>query len=936
MRTRPFSLRRARRPPQHGQQHHPQKPRQAFDHRVRLLEVLALRAQRSMPSFSKLRIAVLNFENPGPPAAGTNSPKPKEIKHLRFFAERSRPGTLLALAQDIPAGPFPGIVRGAGRLFTTLNGGSMTKREVLSFVLILALACPALPLLAQGRPSEHPGHGKPDNPGNGHGPPHVVGAELVETITPFAFAGDVRGLPKVPGWRPGMAIKEIPRRHYQDPLPPIDSPRFESDPLLSFQAQAPRGKERLFGIPMSRVSGQGYTGVNPPDPVGDVGTQYYIQSINGSGGASFVIYDKTTLAVVSGPTAMDSLGSGNCASGLGDPIVLYDQLAGRWLMSEFSQSGNRLCVYISQTGNPVTGGWYNYDFTAPNFPDYPKYGVWSDAYYVGTNESGGPAVYALERSQMLTGAAASMQRFTATSLSGFGFQMITPADADGSAPPAGTPGYFIRHNDDEAHGGSTSSDYLEVFQFSVDWGTPSNSTFTGPTQIAVSDFDSSLCGLTSFSCIPQPGTSTQLDPLREPVMPRAQYRNFGSYQTLVGSLATDVGSDRAGVRWFELRRTTGNWSLHQEGTYAPGSDSRFMSSTAMDGNGNLATAYNISSSSTYPGLRYAGRLAADPLGTLPQGENTLVNGTSRNSSNRYGDYSSLNVDPDDDCTFYVTGEYNTSTSWSTWIDTFAFGSCGGGAVCGNNLREGTEVCDGTDLNGESCSSQGYCGGTLACNGSCSGFDVSSCTPCSSQLQNGVPVTGLSATTGNQLDYTMVVPAGATNLVFTTTGSDPDADLYVKFGSAPTRSSYDCRSWTSSSNETCNIGTAQAGTYYVMVYAYSSFTSLTLQGAYTPPGSCTSPASVQHTSLSGGQLTYTFAVPSCANTATFQISGGTGDADLYVRFGSPATTSSWDCRPYLWGNNETCTFNPSSTGTYHVLIDDYSSYSGVTLDMSHSP
>jgi len=220
---------------------------------------------------------------------------------------------------------------------------------------------------------------------------------------------------------------------------------------------------------------------------------------------------------------------------------------------------------------------------------------------------------------------------------------------------------------------------------------------------------------------------------------------------------------------------------------------------------------------------------------------------------------------------------------------------------------------------------------------CDGYIDGADPDCGSgnELQNGVPVTGLSASTGASLNYTMDVPAGATNLVFTTTGSDPDADLYVKFGSAPTRSSYDCRSWSSSSNETCNIGTAQAGTYYVMVYAYSSFTGLTLQGSYTTGGSCGDSASYSNLSGStGSEQRFTFDVASCASTATFEISGGSGDADLYVNFGSTATTSNWDCRPYLWGNNETCTFTPPSTGTYHVMIRAYSSFSGVLLEMSY--
>ncbi|MCP4659810.1 MAG: hypothetical protein GY856_30780, partial [bacterium] len=277
------------------------------------------------------------------------------------------------------------------------------KQKVLALAVALALA---VPVVAQDYVASKP--------------PVVRGAELIDRISPFVFDGDLRSLPQADDWRVGDPIKEIPRRHYGDvsELPPA-APKHDPDPLLELQEKAPAARAGKFAEPGRRFPGQGYSGVQPPDPIGDVGASYYIQAINRSGGASFMVYDKTDNSVVAGPIYMDTLGSGNCASGYGDPVVLYDHLAGRWMLSEFSSSGNRLCVYVSQTGDPVTGGWYNYDFTAPYFPDYPKYAVWPDAYYVTSNESGGPAVYALERSQMLSGLTADMQRFTAPSLAGF-------------------------------------------------------------------------------------------------------------------------------------------------------------------------------------------------------------------------------------------------------------------------------------------------------------------------------------------------------------------------------------------------------------------------------------------------------------------------------------------------------------------------------------
>jgi hypothetical protein len=454
------------------------------------------------------------------------------------------------------------------------------------------------------------------------------------------------------------------------------------DPLLAVQAGAPAAGGNGFLTPIVNIAGQGYTNLNPPDTVGDVGLNHYVQMINHGSGSSVTIYDKSG-NLVSGPTILDNLGSGNCANGLGDPVALYDQLADRWLLSEFSSGGNRLCVYISDGPNPVTSSWFAYNFQAPTFPDYPKYGVWHDAYYISTNENS-PAAYALDRTKMLAGLPAASQRFVATDLAGFGFQALTPSDVDGdTAPPAGAPNYFMRHRDDEAHNPGSNNpnkDYLEIWAFDVDFAAPANSTFQKIADIAIAEIDSGLCGFFSFSCIAQPGTSVRLDPLREVIMFRLAYRNFGTHEVLVGNLATDVdGSDHAGVRWFELRKVgAGVWTLFQEGTFAPDQHSRWMGAIAMDGDGNIAVGYNFGSSTEHPSIRYAGRLSTDPPGTLPINEGILADGTASNSSNRYGDYSAMSVDPADDCTFWFTGEWNTASQWSTRIGSFKFDECGGG------------------------------------------------------------------------------------------------------------------------------------------------------------------------------------------------------------------------------------------------------------------
>ncbi|MDX1570651.1 MAG: hypothetical protein R3200_09215, partial [Xanthomonadales bacterium] len=537
--------------------------------------------------------------------------------------------------------------------------------------------------------------------------------EVFPAVTPSIIDQNLAEVTPLPPWRPGDPVKLVPRRHIFDPLleanpPKPVNPVAGGDPLID-ETWLPDWRAKALGTPALNLGPTDgaidFVGGFPPDTVGDVGQDYYIQSTNGSQGATYVIFNKSDGSVAAPAFSMSNLPGATPAcrdSGAGDPIVLYDELAGRWLLTEFTSEGpNRLCVYVSRTGDPISGGWFSYDFQAPSFPDYPKYGVWPDAYYVGTNE-GVPAVYALERTKMLLGQAARMMRSAATGLSGFGFQVLQPADVDGTTrPPAGAPGLFLRHRDDEVHNPGSNdpgNDFLEIFEFDVDFEAGTGS-LNGPTQIAIADIDSDLCGLQSFECFQQPNTTQTLDPLREPVMRRVQYRNFGDYETLVGNLTTDVDTfDRGGIRFFELRRTGGGqapWELFQEGTLAPDGDSRWMGSAAMDSSGNIAIGYSVSSSSTFPSLRYTGRLSTDANGALTAGETTIIDGSqSQTAAERWGDYSALSVDPADGCTFWFTSEYveNDNQLWSTRIASFKFDECGSAnfTLMGTNLSQ--EVC----------------------------------------------------------------------------------------------------------------------------------------------------------------------------------------------------------------------------------------------------
>lgn len=461
----------------------------------------------------------------------------------------------------------------------------------------------------------------------------------------------------------------------------------------------PNYLERTFsrtptGELVNNFPGIGYTNVNPPDPCVAAGPNHVIQMVNAGGGAVYKIFDKNGVALT-GSVNFDNLFSGY--SGLGDPIVIYDQLADRWLLSEFSSSGNRLLVAISLTDDP-TGSFHTYVFQATNFPDYPKYSVWPDAYYCTANENTS-SIYAFERDSMLVGASARMIRQSVSDLSAFGFQTLTPVNFEGtSLPNTPTNATFWRHVDDEAHfSGSANpfSDYVEYWQFVPNFDTLNNSTFIGSSKITVSDFDSDLNGYRAFSAIRQPNSQVRLDPLREVFMNRMAYRNFGVYETIVACHVTDVdGTDRAGMRWYEFRKNdTIDWYLFQEGTYSPTADSRWMGAIEINANGSICMAYSVSSNSVYPSLRFTGRNINDPAGVMTLPEQTIVNGSAANFSNRYGDYAAMTIDPSNDSTFWFTGEYSPSNTWRTRVAEISLtDSCQG--LTGVSNSYGSFTCPG--------------------------------------------------------------------------------------------------------------------------------------------------------------------------------------------------------------------------------------------------
>ena len=437
--------------------------------------------------------------------------------------------------------------------------------------------------------------------------------------------------------------------------------------------------EKTVAIPVEPLHViEGMSSINfggtPPDPAGDIGQDYFIQMINGT---FFRIFDKEGNPVTS-PVNTNTLWSPLGFSGLGDPIILYDQDAERWFITEFATAGNNLLIAVSETNDPQ-GSYFVYNFTTPQFPDYPKYGIWSNAYVVTSNEGAVP-FYVLEREKMLLGEPdPGLQRFTIPSINGGpGFQVATPADWDGAqAPPAGANPMILRLNDDGWSLGS--EDRIEIYSIEIDWETPTNSTVTGQN-LPTTPFDSEGCAENGpgFACIPQP-TGNGIDGIPWVLMNRVQYRNFVSHETMVLNFMVNVSGTNdeiSGIRWMELRRLPGEeWTVFQEGTFAPeDGEHRFMGGIAMDGAGNIGLAYSVSGPETSPALRFTGRRSGDPLGEMTIDEFEFATGEGSINNIRFGDYSAMAVDPSDERTFWYTGEYKRpGLAWGTKIVAFQVG-----------------------------------------------------------------------------------------------------------------------------------------------------------------------------------------------------------------------------------------------------------------------
>jgi hypothetical protein len=460
----------------------------------------------------------------------------------------------------------------------------------------------------------------------------------------------------------------------------------KDDPVVQSSAPtslAPTAGTNFEGVATADIS----PNYIPPDPNAAVGPNAIVEVVN----TAFEVFSKTGGSLY-GPADTSTIWTGfggDCENyNDGDATVSYDRIDQRWVMQQFAVSGSayKECIAVSETSDP-TGSWYRYEFGGfgGEFPDYPKLGVWPDAYYVTYNlfpdnwTFDGPEVCAYERARMLDGLSADQlcKQLNDNMVNG-----LLPSDFDGSTlPPVGEPNYLLGVKQDTA----TTTNSIVMYSMAVDWST-NHSTLTNLGDVAgVAPFNLA-CDDLGCDRIPEKN-GVKLDSLGDRLMYRLAYRNLPSGQAWVVDHTVMTGSV-AGVRWYQLGSPSGDTgapTLTQQGTYAPGDGKwRWMGSAAMDSSGNMALGYSISNSSIYPGIAYTGRLFGDAAGTMTQGETVVRCGAavsgcgSQTTYSRWGDYTSMSIDPADDCTFWYTNQYLPNTgvfNWKTRLASFKLPGC---------------------------------------------------------------------------------------------------------------------------------------------------------------------------------------------------------------------------------------------------------------------
>jgi hypothetical protein len=572
-----------------------------------------------------------------------------------------------------------------------------------------------------------------------------VASDISPPLRDLVKNAKVRDPDEAPEMEP---VRRIPLRHFRT-LTATD--RVVQSDFGTQPIPAPAVNFEGMGAGMA-----GFTpGGVPPDTDGDIGPNHYVQIVN----ISMTVFSRAGQKMM-GPVDTSAVWTGfngACAqTNDGDATVRYDHIADRWVISQFSiESPFYQCVAVSTTPDP-TGSYARYQFMLEALNDYPKIALWPDAYYFTFNmfpDTGfaGGKVCAMDRAKMLAGNAnASMQCFDA----GSNYGGLLASDVDGkTAPPVGAPNYIVALD--------TDTD-LAYWKLHVDFTTPANSTFTGPTSVAVSSF-SPLCG--GGTCVPEPGGGSQLDSLADRAMNRFVYRRFADHETLLFSHSVTAGGG-GGIRFYELR-TPATPTVFQQGTFAPDASYRWMPSVAMDGSGDIAAIYTVSSSTLSPSIKYTARTPSDPPGTFGQGEGTIVAGAgSQTGISRWGDYASLNIDPVDDCTFWGTHEYKKTagrSNWQTRVASFTLPSCSAFAV---NAPDSETVAQG---------------GTMT-------YTINTTTTAGTPQSLTLTTTGLPTGVTATLSPTSVTSGGTTTVTLTADATAMVGDTHYTLSAAGTASS----------------------------------------------------------------------------------------------------------------------------------------------------
>lgn len=573
---------------------------------------------------------------------------------------------------------------------------------------------------------------------------------------------------------------------------PADGPEYGNEPR-SIQERMGDVRDGLE----QKVSwtGQTASGFRPFDPSGAAGPNHYVQMINST---TFKVYNKTSGAVLLTGT-LGNLWSPATANA-GDPVVMYDKPADRWFLAQFGSSTDKKIYIAISTTNDPTGSYYTYTFTSPQFPDYLKFSVWQDGYYMTSNQST-QKVFCFERTAMLAGTPGARSIYVNYSppKSGF-FVPLTGDAADGVLPPAGTPCPIFSYSDNGW--GSGYFDRVNIYQMTVNWSAAPTASISLSSNLTTAAFDGSYNA--SWNDCPQPGTTQKLDGIGGCLMYRAQWKTWSGYNSVVLNWAVKISSTQRSIKWCELRQnqSTGVWSLYQEGIYAPDADTRWLGSICMDNNGSIGLTYiKSNSTATYPGIYYTGRRSCDPLGTLPVTEAVGAAGTgSQTGVNRVGDYGQTTLDPDG-ITFWSTSEYMGGTTGSsaarTRIISYQITPCGLAAGVAIAVTGGSNPsCAGQTITLTATPTNGGASPSYQWKVNGTNVGTNSSTYSSSALANGDVVTcvmtsNLSGVTGNPAAsnaITITISSAATPgiTIAQTTGSNPTcAGASVTFTATPT-------------------------------------------------------------------------------------------------------------------------------------------------------